>query len=175
LRLQAKSQANGQGEIEEHLVVEAPTDEEERLDESAAFGEGNEEEALEEIDAAGARGAHQLRNAERDEIEQDGEEPVRRNDADDAAAEEEIAAGRALRIEDAGHDVAADDEEDIDAEGAEGAHEGEGEAGVEDDHDDGGEGAEDLDVVELHRCRGQGSGNREQRTENRENVLLPST
>src|SRR5579859_3881322 len=39
--------SDGEREIEEHLVIEAPANEEKRLDDAAALGEGNEQQAFE--------------------------------------------------------------------------------------------------------------------------------
>ncbi len=112
-------QAHAENGVEEHLVVERPS---QRIGRQVAAQPrmlgGNEQIGLQKMQRLDGRGLHGGRHRQRDGNEDRREDPIERDHARNACPPEvggpALAAGCGRP-----HDVAGDDEEQIDAEGAE--------------------------------------------------------
>ena len=132
-----------QDEVEADLVVKGPADDEDGEDRSIASNIGDEEETLQQLGRASSEFGIEAWMTDKKGEGDEREGPVQRNDAGETCAEKVHGAGSA----DHGHDEAADDEEDVDPEGAYGVPGAETELGMEVHDGDGCEGAEHLNTA----------------------------
>jgi hypothetical protein len=93
------------------------------------------------------RGMEQLGECNIDEKEQDGEEPIRRNNAENAAAQKKSR----IAIEDAGHNITANHKEYVDAKASKYVHAGEGVMSVTKNYAGGCKRTQHLEIIQLRQ------------------------